>query len=267
MCAADDFCGGDLRNPRSDTGFDFPQARWSRQVVAKHHLQEVQMVVTTLDSGRPNGSRNGSASHVTGVERASGRSDGRRFAYGAALLAEAVEGLCIGRLRPDLSPWPKPTSASPSRESLSALSLLALGPPPRLIESRQSGPHVGIPNRFKRLVFPARGGRNFRCWLASGSIARLRSMTKGCQAVFVLAREITGPCGAEAQVGFFRRRFQVHPLFGRIDWFAGSGGGRFEFPGREPREAEFLAHGLENPCLGPKSKPVGATTVRRRKTG
>ena len=42
------FCGGDLRNPRSDTGFDFPQARWSRQVVAKHHLQEVQMVVNYL---------------------------------------------------------------------------------------------------------------------------------------------------------------------------------------------------------------------------
>jgi hypothetical protein len=87
----------------------------------------------------------------------------------------------------------------------------------------------------------------------------------GIQEVFVLAREIAGPCGAETEAGFLRGRFQVHSSSGGIDRFSGSGCGFAELPGREPREAEFLAHRLENPCIGPKSKPVGAATVRRRK--
>ena len=41
-------CGGDLGKPRSDTGFDFQHAGWSRGFVATHHLQKVQMVVSYL---------------------------------------------------------------------------------------------------------------------------------------------------------------------------------------------------------------------------
>jgi hypothetical protein len=36
------------------------------------------------------------------------------------------------------------------------------------------------------------------------------------------------------------RGFQVYPLFGRIDRFAGNRCGPAEFPGREPGQAEFL---------------------------
>ena len=39
------FCGGSDWTPHSHTAFDFQHATWLREFVAKHHIQEVQMVV------------------------------------------------------------------------------------------------------------------------------------------------------------------------------------------------------------------------------
>ncbi len=39
------FCGGELWTANSETAFDFHHSRWLREFVAKHHLQDVQMVV------------------------------------------------------------------------------------------------------------------------------------------------------------------------------------------------------------------------------